>query len=148
MNQITLPCYAASIAAALNGHLVSIPARLATAISDNVPSMCGSGRNGAVTASANVDVYLQLMTELQVFGTSFCGSSWYDVGIDYYKLPVFNFINLHYAEDASDGVWLRTFMYKDETYQMYMQVQIGAAGQAASTAYPQLRKVRPAMIFG
>ena len=93
MHQTTLPCYAASLKAALNNHLLSHRTMLTTAITATTPSMAGAGIAGASTNWGWETTELQLMNEVQVFGTTVWSSSAYDVGCDNKLLPVFKFIN-------------------------------------------------------
>jgi hypothetical protein len=148
INQITLPCYAESLKTALNNHLQTINARLTSAVSTTVPSMFGAGFNGASTASADCAVYLQLMPETQLFGTAFGSSSAFEVGFEYNKLAVFNFINFHEEDTEHTQEWLRTLVYYEESYRILMQMQASSNGLTSGTAYSTARAVRPTMIFG
>lgn len=93
MHQITLPCYAKSLKTALGNHLLSHRAWLTTTVNTSTPSMAGAGLTGAASASAWKTTELQLMNEVQLYGSTVWSSSAYDVGVDNRQLPVFNFIN-------------------------------------------------------
>lgn len=106
MHQTVLPCYAASLKAALGGHLLSHRTVLSNAVNTSTPSMAGAGMTGAASGWERTTVELQLMTEVQVYGTTVWSSSAYDVGVDNRQLPVFKFIN---PVQFDRGVfWLRS----------------------------------------
>lgn len=106
MHQITLPCYAKSLKTALGNHLLAHKTGLTTAVNTSTPSMAGAGMTGASSASAWETTELQLMNEVQLYGTMVWSSSAYEVGVDNKKLPVFNFINpIQYGRNL---VWLRS----------------------------------------
>lgn len=119
MHNIVLPCYAESTRAALNNHILKHISSLNGTVDASVPSMCGSGLYGATVVSEWAMVYAQLMTEQQCLGTSIMSSSFRDVGLDYNKFPVFNYINPHELHGTITGsVMLRTFahIYDDIEY--------------------------------
>jgi hypothetical protein len=93
MHQIVLPCYAKSLKTVLNNHLLAHKTWLTTTVNTSTPSMAGAGMTGASSASAWETTELQLMNEVQVYGTMVWSSSAYEVGVGNEKLPVFNFIN-------------------------------------------------------
>lgn len=106
MHQIVLPCYAKSIKTALNNHLLSYRTFLSNAINASTPSMAGAGLVGASSGEAWTATELQLMNEPQLYGTRAWTSSAYDIGIDYAKMPVFNFVT---PETFGRGnAWLRS----------------------------------------
>lgn len=106
MHQITLPCYAKSLKTMLGNHLLSHKTWLTTTVNTSTPSMAGAGMTGAASASAWETTELQLMNEVQLYGSTVWSSSVYDVGVDNEKLPVFNFINpVHFGRLT---FWLRS----------------------------------------
>lgn len=106
LHQITLPCYSKSLKVALNNHVLSHSSYLSNAVNAQAASRAGASIKGAASTSIWASTELQLMTEQQVYGTEALTTSPYDIGIDYGKLPVFNFINpVQY--DRHD-FWLRT----------------------------------------
>lgn len=140
MHQTTLPCYAASLKTALNNHLLSHRTILPNAIGTSIPSMAGAGFTGATTNWAWETVELQLMNEVQVFGTTVWSSSAYDVGCDNKLLPIFKFINpIQFARSAS---WLRSVV--SSTYFALCHSSGGAYNSNASNVYA----VRPLILFG
>lgn len=105
MHQFTLPCYAKSLKTALNNHLLAHRTILPNEINASTPSMAGAGFTGASNSWAWKTVELQLMSEPQIYGTTIWSSSAYDVGVDYKKFPVFDFING--VQYDRGGYWLR-----------------------------------------
>lgn len=140
MHCITLPCYAKSIKAALNGHLLSHRTILPNAVNTSTPSMAGAGFKGASNNWAWNDVELQLMSEPQVYGTTVWSSSAYDFGVDYKKLPVFDFINP--VQYGSIHFWLRSVA--SSTYFAFCSTDGRAYSGNASYAF----YVRPLILFG
>lgn len=140
MHQITLPCYAKSIKSALNNHLLSHWTWLTTTVNTSTPSIAGAGMTGAASASAWKMTELQLMTEQQVYGTRAWTSSAYDVGIDYRKLPIFDFINP--VQYGRADFWLRSVV--NSTSFANCSYHGIAIGNVASNEY----SVRPLIIFG
>lgn len=140
MHQITLPCYAKSLKTMLENHLLSHATWLTTTVNTSTPSMAGAGMTGAASASAWKTAELQLMNEVQLYGSTIWSSSAYDVGIDNEKLPSFNFINP--VSFARANFWLRSVVsslnFANCSYQG------NAIVNAASNAY----SVRPLILFG
>ena len=106
MHQITLPCYAKSLKTALGNHLLAHKTWLTTTVNTSTPSMAGAGMTGASSDSAWETTELQLMNDVQLYGTMVWSSSAYEVGVDNEKLPVFNFINP--VQYGRNYVWLRS----------------------------------------
>lgn len=140
MHQITLPCYAKSLKTALNDHLLSHKTMLSDTINASTPSMAGAGFTGASSNFAWVTTELQLMTEQQVYGSRAWTSSAYDIGIDYVKLPVFNFMN-PVMFDRRD-FWLRSVV--SSTY----FADCTSNGLASSYGASNALNVRPLILFG
>lgn len=140
MHQIVLPCYAKSLKTVLNNHLLAHRTILPNAINTSTPSMAGAGMTGASNAWAWETVELQLMSEPQIYGTTVWSSSAYDVGADYKKLPVFDFINgVQYGRYDS---WLRPVVSSTDF------AHCGANGHAGHTSASGAYYVRPLILFG
>lgn len=140
MHQITLPSYAKSIKTALGNHLVLHKTQLTTVVNASTPSMAGAGFMGAASLVAMSDTELQLMSEVQLFGTTVLSSSWYDTLIDNEKFPVFNFVNTDFYDHNS--FWLRAVVSSEA---FAMCASTGAAtGNNASASIG----VRPIILFG
>lgn len=140
MHQITLPCYAKSIKAMLNNHLLSHKTLLPNAINASTPSMAGAGMMGASSGVTWCETELQLMNEIQLYGSTVCSSSAYDVGVDNRQLPVFKFINPVHVSRGT--MWLRSVVSSTSftTCTVYGNANhYGASG----TNY-----VRPLILFG
>lgn len=140
MHQTTLPCYAASLKTALNNHLLSHRTILPNAIGASIPSMAGAGLSGASNAWAWETVELQLMNEVQVFGTTVWSSSAYDVGCDNKLLPVFKFINP--IQFGRSYYWLRSVVSSTTFAYCYNH------GYASSNYASGAVAVRPLILFG
>jgi hypothetical protein len=140
MHQTTLPCYAKSLKTALNNHLLSHRTILSNTINASTPSMAGAGFAGASTNWAWYATELQLMTEQQVYGSRAWTSSGYDIGIDYAKLPVFNFVNP--VMFGRYYFWLRSVVSSTG----FALCDIG--GTAGTIGASSARYVRPLILFG
>lgn len=140
MHQIILPCYAKSLKSALNNHVLSHRTLLSNAINSSTPSMAGAGFTGASSGWEWTTVELQLMTEQQVYGTRAWTSSAYDIGVDYRKLPVFNFINP--VQYSRAPFWLRSVVSS-----MYFAA-CATYGDATIFSASSASFVRPQIIFG
>lgn len=140
MHQTVLPCYAKSLKTALNNHLLSHRTILSNTINASTPSMAGAGFTGASTSWAWVTTELQLMTEQQLYGSRAWTSSAYDIGIDYAKLPVFNFVNP--VSFGHTHFWLRSVVSSTHFAGCNGNGNADCAG--ASTAF----FVRPLILFG
>lgn len=140
MHQTTLPCYAASLKTALNNHLLSHMTILPNAINASIPSMAGAGVMGASSSWAWETVELQLMNDVQVYGTSVWSSSAYDVGCDNKLLPVFKFINP--IQFGRSNYWLRSVV--TSTY----FALCSANGSANHDGAIHASYVRPLILFG
>lgn len=140
MHQTTLPCYAASLKTALNNHLLSHKTILTTTMTASTPSMAGAGITGASTNWGWETTELQLMNEVQVFGTTVWSSSAYDVGCDNKLLPVFKFINpIQFGRSA---YWLRSVV----SFTSFAHCH--TSGYASSGGASGAISVRPLILFG
>jgi len=140
MHQITLPCYAKSLKTALGNHLLAHKTWLTTTVNTSTPSMAGAGMTGASSASAWGTTELQLMNEVQLYGTMVWSSSAYEVGVDNEKLPVFNFINP--VQYGRTFVWLRSVV-SSTNFAGCFNSGAASSGGASSAYY-----VRPLILFG
>ena len=105
MRVITLPAVATALRTVLGDHLKARKVLLSKTMTAATESMAGAGFNGASTAWDWYDEYIVLMSEVQVYGSTVCSSSFYDNGEGFEKLPVFNFISpIQYARINQ---WLR-----------------------------------------
>jgi hypothetical protein len=129
MHQILLPHYAESLSTVLNNHLLSHRSLLSNAVTD-----------GASSGWSWATVRLQLMTEQQVYGSRIWSSSPYDVGIDYEKLPIFNFINpVHFGRS---DFWIRT-VASETQFALCPTTGFAATANATGSSH-----VRPIILFG
>lgn len=140
MHKIVLPCYAKSFKTALNNHMVTRRALLPGAINESTPSMAGAGMTGASSSWGWDDVELQLMNEVQVYGTMILSSSYYDVGIDCKKLPIFDFIGS--TQYANGSFWLRSVASSMNF------ACCSFYGHAVSYSASSANYVRPLILFG
>lgn len=140
MHQTVLPCYADSLRTALNNHLLSHGTVLSTVVNTSTPSMAGAGMTGAASGWGWTTVELQLMNEVQVYGTTVWSSSAYDVGADNRQLPVFKFITpVHFGRTP---FWLRSVV--SSTNFAFCDGPGYAGDYGASGAF----YVRPLILFG
>ena len=87
-----LNTYANAFASALgSSHLITRRALLSNAVNTSNPSMAGNGYMGASSDWGWYDVRLQLLSEIQVYGSTVFSSSFYDTGCDHSQLPYFLF---------------------------------------------------------
>jgi hypothetical protein len=102
--------------------------------------MAGVGMTGAASGWEWATVELQLMNEVQVYGTTVWSSSTYDVGVDNRQLPVFKFINpVHHGLNA---FWLRSVVSSTSF------AFCNAYGYASGTGASYALYVRPLILFG
>ena len=140
MHQTVLPCYADSLRTALSNHLLSHRTILSNVVNTSTPSMAGAGMTGAASGWEWTTVELQLMNEVQLYGTTVWSSSAYDVGLENRKLPVFNFITpVHFGRN---NFWLRSVV--SSAYFAGCNIGGGATYNGASYA----GYVRPLILFG
>lgn len=90
MHNIVLPVYADAIRTVIGeSHLLRRKSLLTKDVSETLSSMAGGGFTGASSDYDWYDVELQLLSEIQVYGSNICSSSSYDVGLDNLQLPLF-----------------------------------------------------------
>lgn len=137
MHTTVLPCYETALRGALNDRLIPHRVMLSTGIGSTLPSMGGLGRTGAANSVAWSTVYLSLMSEIQVYGTTIFSSSAYDVGAENQKFQVFNFIRPRGAD-----FWLSSINDSSRF------CRCGSLGQAAAATASNASAVNPYMLFG
>lgn len=137
MHTTLLPCYETALRGALNDRLISHRVLLSTGIGSTLPSMGGLGRTGAANSVAWSTVYLSLMSEVQIYGTTIFSSSAYDIGTENQKFQVFNFIRPRGAD-----FWLSSINDSSRF------CRCGALGQAAAATASNASAVNPYMLFG
>lgn len=140
MHQTVLPCYASSLKTALNNHLLSYKTILSSNVNAATPSMAGAGLSGASITREWTTVELQLMNEIQIYGSMVWSSSAYEVGIDNRKFPVFNFISS--VQYGRGSFALRSVA--SATYFAYCNDSGNSNARDASATL----LVRPFMLFG
>lgn len=140
MHQTVLLCYADSLRTALNNHLLSHRTILSNAVNTSTPSMAGVGLMGASSDWTWTTVELQLMNEVQVYGTTIWSSSAYDTGADNRQLPVFKFINP--VQFGRSSFWLRSVV--SSTY--FAHCYTGGVASYLGASYTLY--VRPLILFG
>ena len=141
MHTTLLPCYETALRDALNDRLIPHRVMLSTGIGSTLPSMGGLGRTGAANSVAWSTVYLSLMSEIQVYGTTIFSSSAYDAGSENKKFQVFNFVP---PQGRPQGVdfWLSSINDSSRF------CRCGALGQAAAANASNASAVNPYMLFG
>jgi hypothetical protein len=149
MNQITIPCYVESTKRALNNHLLPRVARLSTVVNPDIPSSAGAGYMGAVTSAPGTWIYGALMSDIQLFGTTVLSSSFYEVGLDYERFPIFQFITPVETFDAgfSNRTWLRTLAFVNNG-NVYYATYTGGGSVNTTGAPDGNSRVRPYFLFG
>ena len=137
MHTTLLPCYETALRGALNDRLIPHRVMLSTGIGSTLPSMGGLGRTGAANSIAWSTVYLSLMSEIQVYGTTIFSSSAYDAGSENQKFQIFNFIRPIGAD-----FWLSSI---NDSARF---CRCGSLGQAAAATASNASAVNPYMLFG
>lgn len=139
MHQTVLPCYADSLRTALNNHLLSHRTILSNAVNTSTPSMAGAGLMGASSGWTWTTVELQLMNEVQVYGSTVWSSSAYDVGVDNRQLPIFKFIT---PVSGRSNFWLRSVVSSSDF--------AGCSGLGGAHLFGASNAlyVRPLILFG
>jgi hypothetical protein len=80
MHSTTLPVYATALNNALDSHIITHRSLLSSAVSTSGNSMAGAGLTGYASNWAWADTKLSLMSEIQLYGSNICSSSFYDTG--------------------------------------------------------------------
>lgn len=90
MHNIVLAKYADAILTVIgSSHLITHRTLLTNEISETGVSMAGAGFTGYSSGWAWYDTRLQLLSEIQVYGSNVWSSSGYDTGCDNLQLPLF-----------------------------------------------------------
>lgn len=149
MHQITIPCYVESTKRALNNHLLPRVVRLSAVVNPDIPSSAGAGYMGAVTSAPGTWIYGALMSDIQAFGTTVLSSSFYEVGLDFERFPIFQFVSPveGFDETFMGRTWLRTFGAVINGNVYYATYTAGGSVNFAGTPETSIR-VRPYFLFG
>lgn len=154
MHQITIPCYVESTKIALNNHLLKRIARLSAIVNKDIPSAAGAGYNGAVTSAPSMWIYSALMSDIQTFGTTVLSSSFYEVGVDYERFPLFQFISPVeiFSDYSTSRMWLRTIAFVANNSSIgdvvYYAVYFSGGSISMTACIDSGCKVRPYYLFG
>ena len=154
MHQITIPCYVESTKVALNNHLLKRIARLSAIVNKDIPSAAGAGYNGAVTSAPSMWIYSALMSDIQVFGTTVLCSSFYEVGVDYERFPLFQFISPveMFGDYSIFKIWLRTIAFVNNISSIgdtaYYAFYTSGGSITMTACIDSGLKVRPYYLFG
>ena len=105
MHQTHIPEIVANLEKVLGDTLLTRRCLLSNSMSSTLPSMAGAGFTGCSNGWAWYDCKAVLMSEVEIYGTTICSSSFYDVGEACEKLPIFNFIN--HVKYSRYFLWLR-----------------------------------------
>lgn len=90
MHNIVLPKYATAISNAIgSSHLIKRTTVLSNDMNPTTASCAGGGHTGASTGWEWYETYLQLLSEVQVYGTNVLSSSFFDTGESNLQLPLF-----------------------------------------------------------
>lgn len=84
-----LPIYTTALQSALGNHIITHNLELTCNIDTESPSSAGSGEIGSTNNAQWTDVYINLLSEIQIFGCQICSSSWVENGCDNLQLPLF-----------------------------------------------------------
>lgn len=104
MHTTVIPTVITNLTTVLGNHLLTRKATLSTSVGTSLASMSGAGVLGASNDSAWSDVKACLASEVEIYGSMVCSSSFYDVGEACEKLPIFNFKGHSYTPEH---FWLR-----------------------------------------
>ena len=104
MCKTVLPTVNSKLASVLGNHLLTRRALLSNTINTNLSSGAGAGWMGCATDWAWYDVKACLMSEVAVYGSKVFSSSFFDIGEDCERLPIFSFKGHSYSRE---WFWLR-----------------------------------------
>ena len=139
-NTTACPAIATALSTVFGSYLLSNNLILTTVTDANIPSKAGSNIMGAATGWAWFSTQCVCPSEIQIYGSTVCSSSFYDTGEACQKLAIFNFIN--YIHFASISFWLR-----DVVASMYFGFAHGA-GYAFYDRPSYDRAMRPLIYIG
>ena len=125
----------------LGSHLLKWRALLSNSVDVNMNSMAGANWKGAANNWAWTDVYSCLLTEVEVYGSMVCSSSFYDTGDGCHILPYFSFAN-HTSTEERFRFWLRCVT--DSTH----FARADGSGHASSGYASDSRGVLPLILLG
>ena len=103
MHQSVIPTIDTNLATILGNHLLARRALLSNAMNKDLTSGAGAGWMGSTTGWDWYTVKSCLMSEVAVYGNKVFSSSFYDIGEDCERLPIFQFK----GHSSSQGFWLR-----------------------------------------
>ena len=104
MHQSVIPTIDTNLATILGNHLLARRALLSNAMNKDLTSGAGAGWMGSATGWDWYTVKSCLMSEVAVYGSKVFSSSFYDVGEDCERLPIFQFKGHSYDRQ---WFWLR-----------------------------------------
>ena len=104
MHQTVIPKVDTAMANILGSHLLERKALLSNAMTKDIASGAGAGWTGASSGWAWYTVKSCLLSEVAVYGSKVFSSSFYDVGEDCERLPIFQFKGHSYTRQ---WFWLR-----------------------------------------
>ena len=104
MHQTVIPKVDTAMANILGSHLLERRALLANAMTKDIASGAGAGWTGASSGWAWYTVKSCLLSEVAVYGSKVFSSSFYDVGEDCERLPIYQFKGHSYTRQ---WFWLR-----------------------------------------
>ncbi len=102
-----LPNYVTAVRNAFgSSHVLKHRDYMSTTVNTSLASMAGCGWSGAVTGWGCewTDVYLSLLSEVEVYGSTIFSSSGFDIGVKHQQLPLFR-LNPS-AANCRSGWWL------------------------------------------
>ena len=100
----TLPSFVTPLQTALNNHIIQHKNRFVSALNADGASAAGAGMTGYASSWSRTATYLNLLSEVQVYGTQIWSSSPYNVGCDAGQLPLFAFDKTAKRAGAGGGV--------------------------------------------
>ena len=104
MHQTVIPKVDTAMANILGSHLLERRALLSNAMTKDIASGAGAGWTGASSGWAWYTVKSCLLSEVAVYGSKVFSSSFYDVGEDCERLPIYQFKGHSYTRQ---WFWLR-----------------------------------------
>ena len=152
MRQVIIPVYFTAIMKVLGNHLILYRDLITKDINATTPSMAGAGLTGASSDWMWSDVYSELMSEIQVYGSKVWSSSGYDTGIANGQLALFQHnptalvCKLGGTDDvtASNRMW---WWLKDVACSAYF-ADVSGHGHANYTSASGAGGVRPLFCIG
>lgn len=90
MWKTTIPVYGNALKLALNNHIIFHNGTLTNNINTDLDSNAGAGFKGASSNNVMTNMYISLLSEIQVYGSNVVSSSFYDTGCDNLQLPLFS----------------------------------------------------------